>query len=183
MRGAAVLIIFCLVPGSPARASDRETWNEWLLIGEGVAGAGLGAGLMAAAGQRDEAEDRPDWRALSGWVVGNAAGVILVGQLFDGRSENWYVTYPVTLVAASVIPVTVGIIAERKHLELGEAFFAALVMAVGTPFVTTITYNLVKRRAYETRTVRGAVDVQPYAGLLAYTGDGYVPVYGLSASF
>lgn len=138
---------------------------------------------MLAAAQSDEDDDRPVWSAISGWVAGNAGGVILVGELFDGRSANWYVTYPVTFVAASIIPVTAGVIAERRDVEFGEAFFSALVILFGTPAVTTITYNLVKYPVYETSAARGAVGVRPYAGLLADNGDGYVPVYGLAAAF
>lgn len=183
MKVVALFVMFCVLLGSPATATDPGTWNEWLLIGEAAAGLGLGAGLMVAAAQSGEDKDRPDWSAISGWVAGNAGGVILVGDLFDGRSRNWYVTYPVTFVGASIIPVTVGVIAERRDLELGEAFFTALVIVLGTPVVTTITYNLVKDRVYETSTSRRGVDVRPYAGLLADNGVGYVTVYGLSASF
>jgi hypothetical protein len=183
MKRVAVFIIFCVILSSSAGATDPDTWNGWLFAGEGVAGAGLGAGLMAAAAQSDEDKDRPDWAAISGWVAGNAAGVILVGELFDGRSANWYVTYPVTLVAASIIPVTAGVIAERRDVDFGEALFTGMVIAFGTPVVAAFTYNLVKEPVDETWTVRRDVDVQPYAGLLADNGDGYVPVYGLSASF
>jgi len=183
MKGVAVLIIFCVLLSSSAGATDPDNWNGWLFAGEAVAGAGLGFCLMLAAAQSDEDEDRPDWRAISGWVAGNTGGVILIGELFDARSRNWYVTYPVTFVAASIIPVTVGVIAERREVSLDEAFLAALAVAFGTPVVTAFTYNLVKEPGDETWTVRGDVDVHPYAGLLADIGDGYVPVYGLSASF
>jgi hypothetical protein len=183
MKGIAVFIIFGVLLGSPAGATDPDTWNVWALVGEGVAGLALGAGLAVALSQSDEDDGGPDWLSLSGWAAGNAGGVILAGELFDGRSANWYVTYPVTVVGASVIPVTYGVIAERKGIDFGEALFWALVLPAGTPAVTVIAYNSAKYPVSDTSEARAAVGIQPYAGLLADNGDGYVPVYGLAASF
>jgi hypothetical protein len=183
MKGVAVFITLCVLVASPAGATAPDTWNEGMLIGEAAAGLGLGAVLLVTAARWDNDDDGTDWPAISGWAAGNAGGVILVGELFDGRSANWYVTYPVTLVGASVIPFTAVAIAKGSDLDFGEGFLAALVIALGTPVVTTITYNLVKCPVYDTSAARGGVDVQPYATLLADDGAGCVPVYGLSAAF
>ncbi|UCH77384.1 MAG: hypothetical protein JSU81_06500 [Candidatus Coatesbacteria bacterium] len=183
MRKVAVCIIICIILSSFARAGwDPDTWCSGSMFAcEAAAGAGLGLCLAAAASYGEDDDAGPNWLALTGFAVGSAGGVILVGEFFDDRSPNWYVTYPVTFAGASILPVTFGVIAERSDLD--EAYWAALLMAFTTPIVTAATYNLVKEKVEETWTVRHEGEVRPYAGLLPDTGGGYVPVCGLSASF
>jgi len=185
MKVVAVLITSGVLAGSPAAATAPDTWNARALIGEAAAGLGLGACALVATSQADDDNDDDgiNWTAVAGWSLGNAGGVLVVGEIFDHRSDNWYITYPATIVGAGLAPVTVGLIIRSQDLHWDDALVAGFIMAFGTPVVTTLTYNLVKEPHYGTSTGRNGVDVQPYAALLADDGAGYVQVYGLSASF
>ena len=186
MKVLAILMALCVLLASAAAAADARSWKPWWLIGEAGAGMAAGAIVLVATSQSDDDNDDDDdinWTGVAGWSLGNAGGVLAIGEIFDHRSDNWYVTYPATIVGAGLVPVTTGLIVQSQDLHWDDALVAGFIMVFGTPVVTTLTYNLVKEPYYGTSTGRKGVDVQPYAALLPDDGAGYVQVYGLSASF
>jgi hypothetical protein len=163
-----------------------------MFAAEAIVGGGLGIGLLAAAVYAAKDEDGEQegirWWAVPILAGGNAGGVILVGELFDAKSENWYLTYPLTYGAAFAVPaITLLAVGEEERAGVGEvigiAVTAGLVLVFGTPVATAFTYNLVKSPIEEETSAEAGAAIEPYGTLLADNGDGGVPVYGLSVSF
>ncbi|MCP4229040.1 MAG: hypothetical protein GY771_02690 [bacterium] len=184
MRTLTTLILSALLLATSVCAAETNGWDEglfWWEAGAGLLGAGVGAGLGLAVGQDDI--------ATVAFVLGNAGGVIFVGEHFGVKSKNWYLTCPLTAITSMAYPVLMVLAMPALFSGLeGDGGFDAInswlvLTAISDPLVTAVVYNSLKRPEMPEKSLDTGFDIKPYATYLADSGGDLVPVYGVSVSF
>jgi hypothetical protein len=190
-RTLTVVLVTSCIFATSAFGVHLNSVSGKIFAAEAIVGGGLGIGLLAAsvhAAKDEEGEEEGiRWWAVPIFAGGTAGGVILVGELFDSKSENWYLTYPLTYGAAFAVPaITLLAVGEEERgvgEALGVAMTAGLVLVFGTPVATAFTYNLVKSPVEKETAIETGAIIEPYTNLLADNGTCPVPVYGVTVSF
>lgn len=183
----AVLLLFAV----SSFAAEPDGWHVKLYFGEtitgGLLGFGLGLGLAKAFENENNDSNAGAIAYFSGVAAGNTAGVLLIGELFGARSENWYITYPITFCAASVLPIIGYSIGKEAAgagiVGIGAAVWAGLVPPIITPTITGITYNLVKKPKTQIKKAETEIGITPYTAMLVDHKNSFIPIYGVTVSF
>jgi len=181
----AVLLLFAV----SAFAAEPDGWHVKLYFGETITGGllGFGLGLGLAKAFENENSNAGAIAYFSGVAAGNTAGVLLIGELFGAKSKNWYITYPVTFCAASVLPIIGYSIGKEAAgagiVGIGVVGLAILVPPIITPTITGITYNLVKKPKTQIKKVETEIGIAPYTAMLVDRKNSFIPIYGVTVSF
>ncbi|MCP4229039.1 MAG: hypothetical protein GY771_02685 [bacterium] len=177
----ALLLAFVLLATS-IYAAEPDGWDFWLYMRE--AGAGIllglgGAGIAAYSGNTTA--------AYAGYVFGNAAGVLAAGEYFGAKSENWYFTYPLTIIVSTAYTTSIvmagGATFDELYASLSDDDALTIFISISNAFVSAEAYNLVKRPVMPEKSLDTGFNIKPYATYLADSGGDIVPVYGVSVSF
>jgi hypothetical protein len=190
---SAVTVIFVLV-AVYAGAAEPGGWNWGMYFAEVGAGEAVSLGTIAA-GIAVEDGHLPFYKGEYGWenvaaisftlgsLAGGPTGVLLVGELAGAPSDNKFKTYGLTFASTLIYPaitIAAGLAFIDSYFGFYITAFGILSTPIVNPFITASVYNKVKRPKTEST---ASVNVRPYTNLLADSGAGPVPVYGVSVSF